>query len=61
MTPLVFIITLALIALAAWGVGAWVCRRAAVVGLVKAPSERSSHVQPTPMGGGLGFVMRVLV
>ncbi len=60
MTPVVFIF-MALSALLAWGIGAWLCRRAAAVGLVQAPNHRSLHVQPTPTGGGLGFVMAASV
>ncbi|WP_291067418.1 glycosyltransferase family 4 protein [Hydrogenophaga sp.] len=44
-------------ALIAWGVAAWVCHRAEALGLVQLPNQRSSHVQPTPSGGGLGMVV----
>lgn len=42
--------------LIAWGVAAWVRRRAEALRLVQIPNHRSSHVQPTPNGGGLGIV-----
>ena len=44
-------------ALIAWGVAAWVRRRAEALRLVQMPNHRSSHVQPTPNGGGLGIVV----
>jgi Fuc2NAc and GlcNAc transferase len=43
--------------LIAWGVAAWVRRRAEALRLVQIPNHRSSHVQPTPNGGGLGIVV----
>lgn len=47
----------ALIALAAaWLVTAFVRRHAARFGLIDAPNQRSSHVWPTPRGGGIGIV-----
>jgi len=45
--------------LAAWAIGAWVCRYAHVLGLVQVPNLRSSHVQPTPAGGGVGIAVAV--
>jgi Fuc2NAc and GlcNAc transferase len=45
------------ITLMAWGVAAWVRRRAEALRLVQIPNHRSSHVQPTPNGGGLGIVV----
>lgn len=50
-------LVMALSALLAWGVAAWVRRRAETLCLVQAPNHRSSHVQPTPNGGGLGIVV----
>ena len=44
-------------ALVAWGVAAWVRHRAEALRLVQAPNHRSSHVLPTPNGGGLGIVV----
>jgi Fuc2NAc and GlcNAc transferase len=44
-------------ALVAWGVAAWVYHRAEALRLVQAPNHRSSHVLPTPNGGGLGIVV----
>lgn len=35
----------------------WIERRAAALGLVQAPNERSSHVVPTPRGGGVGMAV----
>ncbi|MBA3003657.1 MAG: glycosyltransferase family 4 protein [Desulfurivibrio sp.] len=45
----------------AWGVAAWVCRRAEYLRLVDPPNHRSSHVAPTPRGGGLGIVLAGVV
>lgn len=45
------------ITLLAWGVAVWVLRRAETLRLVQLPNHRSSHVQPTPNGGGLGIVV----
>ncbi len=39
--------------LTAW----WVMRRARRLGLVQEPNARSSHVVPTPTGGGLGIAV----
>lgn len=36
-----------------------VVRNAGTLGLVQAPNHRSSHVLPTPTGGGLGMVVAV--
>jgi len=47
----------ALSALLSWGVAEWVRRQAKTLRLMKAPDHRSSHVQPTPNGGGLGIVV----
>jgi Fuc2NAc and GlcNAc transferase len=48
---------LATTALLAWSVATWVLRRAEALRLVQMPNHRSSHVQPTPTGGGLGIVV----
>ena len=53
-TPLVLLATTALLA---WGVAAWVLRRAEALRLVQVPNHRSSHDHPTPNGGGLGIVV----
>lgn len=47
---------LALSAVTAFLLTAWVTRRADVLRLVQAPNERSSHEQPTPSSGGVGIV-----
>lgn len=44
-------------ALVAWSVAAWIGHRAEKLRLVQIPNHRSSHVQPTPNGGGLGIVL----
>ncbi|CAN0617647.1 Fuc2NAc and GlcNAc transferase [Burkholderia multivorans] len=44
-------------ALVAWGGAALVARNAARLGLVQMPNHRSSHVRPTPQGGGSGIVV----
>ena len=48
---------LATTGLLAWGAAAWVLRRAEALRLVQMPNHRSSHVRPTPTGGGLGIVV----
>lgn len=48
---------LATITLLAWGVAVWVRRHAETLRLVQIPNHRSSHVRPTPTGGGLGIVV----
>lgn len=50
-------VLLATTALLAWGVAAWVLRRAEALRLVQVANHRSSHTQPTPNGGGLGIVV----
>jgi len=50
-------LAMALSALLAWGVAAWVRRRAESLRLLQAPNHRSSHERPTPHGGGLGIVV----
>lgn len=44
-------------ALASFGCAHWVRSNALRLGLVQAPNDRSSHVSPTPQGGGLGIVV----
>jgi Fuc2NAc and GlcNAc transferase len=41
----------------AWLCTGWVCQQAEKLHLVQAPNHRSSHVCPTPQGGGLGIVL----
>lgn len=53
----VMVALLGMTTLIAWGVAAWVRRRAEALRLVQIPNHRSSHVQPTPNGGGLGIVV----
>lgn len=55
--PAVMMVLLATITLLAWGVAAWVLRRAETLCLVQVPNHRSSHDHPTPNGGGLGIVV----
>ncbi len=40
-----------------FGVTFWTFRNAERMRLVQEPNYRSSHVQPTPNGGGLGIVL----
>jgi len=40
-----------------FGIVAGLVRFAPRIGLVDRPNERSSHVNPTPRGGGIGFVI----
>lgn len=51
------VVMMALSALVAWGVAEWVHHRAEALRLVHTPNHRSSHVQPTSNGGGLGIVV----
>jgi Fuc2NAc and GlcNAc transferase len=44
-------------AIVSWIVALLVCRHAARLRLVLEPNHRSSHVQPTPSGGGLGIAV----
>lgn len=58
MSVLVLMVALlAAITLLAWCVSVWVLRRAEALRLVQIPNHRSSHVRPTPNGGGLGIVV----
>lgn len=54
MFPLMLAIFAAIIS---WLITFQVSRRAETLRLVQAPNRRSSHTQPTPNGGGLGFVV----
>lgn len=44
-------------AVLSWLVGALIRRYAVALGLIDHPNARSSHVIPTPRGGGLGIVL----
>lgn len=46
-----------LTAMLSWAVAEWVHHRAEALRLVQPPNHRSSHVQPTRNGGGLGIVV----
>ncbi|KAB2318218.1 glycosyl transferase family 4 [Betaproteobacteria bacterium SCN1] len=48
---------LAAAAVIAWGVATWMAARAVNLGLLVRPQARSSHLRPTPHGGGLGVVL----
>lgn len=50
-------VAISLVAVLAWIIAAWVCHRAKLLRLVQMPNHRSSHMQPTPNGGGLGIVV----
>lgn len=50
-------LVMALSAVVSRSVAAWVLRRAEWLRLVQLPDHRSSHVQPTPNGGGLGIAV----
>jgi Fuc2NAc and GlcNAc transferase len=44
------------------GLGAWIVRQlAGRFGLIDSPTERSSHLTPTPRGGGVGIMAAFLV
>jgi Fuc2NAc and GlcNAc transferase len=51
------VVSIVLSGFVAWWVGHWVNRYAEKLHLVQAPNHRSSHVRPTPTGGGLGVVV----
>jgi Fuc2NAc and GlcNAc transferase len=55
MTTLVLLVVLS--AVISWGAAVMVLRRAFRLSLVQLPNHRSSHIQPTPNGGGLGIVL----
>ena len=57
LVPVIEVALIATTTLIAWGVAAWVRRSAEALRLVQIPNHRSSHVQPTPNGGGLGIVV----
>lgn len=52
--------TLAAVTLVAYVLTGLVRRQALRHGMLDVPNERSSHVQPTPRGGGLAIVLTVL-
>lgn len=54
---IVLVAVIALSALLAWFVTGFVIRYAGYFRLVQIPNSRSSHVTPTPSGGGLGFIV----
>lgn len=54
---ILMLIMMVLSAVIAWGVTSWLIRSAETLGLVQLPNHRSSHHQPTPIGGGLGIVV----
>ena len=54
--PLLIVVALAS-ALASYVLTVLIQQKAALLGLVKAPNERSSHVVPTARGGGLGLAI----
>jgi Fuc2NAc and GlcNAc transferase len=51
------VVMVALSAIVSLGVAELVYHRAEALRLVQAPNHRSSHVHPTPNGGGLGIVV----
>ena len=54
--PIVMIIVCVISALCSGLLVAALCRYSKTLGLVAEVNQRSSHLQPTPTGGGLGFV-----
>ena len=54
--PITGLIATALAAALAFAVSAWVLRVAHRIGTIAEVNARSSHVRPTPSGGGLGIV-----
>lgn len=55
-----FLLTMLLSFAATWLLCAGVVRHGWRIGLLQAPNHRSSHIRPTPQGGGIGIVMSVL-
>ena len=51
------LITVILAAVVAFGIAVLVRRRAAQLGLVQPPNDRSSHTAPTATGGGIGIAI----
>ena len=54
---MVFFLSIAIGALGAWGVARYGER----LGLIDLPKERSSHLFPTPRGGGIGLLIVLIV
>ncbi|MEA1968536.1 MAG: glycosyltransferase family 4 protein [Thermodesulfobacteriota bacterium] len=55
-------IILYLISLLSGAAGAWACARfGTFAGFVDYPSRRSSHVKPTPKGGGIGVLVAFII
>ena len=52
-----FFLILAFSAVGAWGIAAWVSKHAQRFNLIQPVTSRSSHMDPTPQGGGLGIVL----
>ncbi|MDB5473447.1 MAG: glycosyl transferase family 4 [Devosia sp.] len=48
-------------ALLSWWLTFWIQKNAVALGLVQHPNYRSSHLVPTPSGGGLGIVCAMLL
>lgn len=55
--PTLGLILAAIAAVASFLTAWWIRRRAERLGLVQEPNARSSHVTPTPTGGGLGIAV----
>lgn len=51
------LVMIVLSVLLAWGITGWIQHRAVMLHLMQKPNARSSHIQPTPNGGGLGIVV----
>ena len=55
--PTLGLILAAIAAVASFLTAWWIMRRSKRLGLVQEPNARSSHVTPTPTGGGLGIAV----
>jgi Fuc2NAc and GlcNAc transferase len=54
-------VCIAIVTLATWGLSEWIRAYARRAGLLDVPNQRSSHVVPTPRGGGLAIVVCTLL
>lgn len=60
MTIVVGVLFIMLAFLAGWLGADWLAKKADRFGLISVPNERSSHVERTPTGGGMGMALGVL-
>ncbi len=61
MHPLLLVILCLLVTALSWCLTIWIERKAKRLGLVQHPNHRSSHVVPTPSGGGVAIAVSALL